>query len=39
VIDSDGTPMGAGTVALQVGDDVWIGSFIGDRIGRAPLPH
>lgn len=39
LIDSDGKPMGAATVALQVGDDVWLGSFIGDRIARAPLPR
>jgi len=39
LIDSDGSPMGAGTVALQVGDDLWLGSFVGDRIARAPLPR
>lgn len=39
LIDSDGSPMGAATVALQVGDDVWLGSFVGDRIARAPLPR
>ena len=39
LIDSDGSPMGAATVALQVGDDIWLGSFIGDRIARAPLPR
>ena len=39
LIDSEGTPMGAATVALQVGDDLWLGSFIGDRIARVPLPR
>ncbi len=30
-------PMGAGTVGLQVGDDLLIGSFAGDRILRVDL--
>lgn len=31
-------PMGAGTVGLQVGDELFMGSFAGDRVLRAPLP-
>lgn len=34
---SDGTPMGAGTVGLQVGEDLFIGTFHGDRILRVNL--
>ena len=30
-------PMGAGTVGLRVGDDLFIGSFHGDRILRVDL--
>ena len=29
---------GGGTVALEVGDDLWIGSFRGDRIAIVPAP-
>jgi sugar lactone lactonase YvrE len=29
---------GAGTVALQVGKEIWVGSFRGDRIARFPVP-
>lgn len=32
-----GPPMGAGTVGLQVGDELFIGSFAGDRILRVSL--
>jgi hypothetical protein len=35
--DSRGSPMGAGTVGLQVGDELFIGSFAGDRILRVDL--
>lgn len=31
-----GPPMGAGTVAQRVGDSIYVGSFIGDRILRLP---
>ena len=31
-----GAPMGAGTVAQQVGDRLYIGSFIGDRMMSVP---
>ena len=31
-----GAPMGAATVAQQVGDALYLGSFVGDRILRAP---
>jgi hypothetical protein len=29
---------GGGTVALEVGDDLWVGSFRGDRIAIVPAP-
>jgi hypothetical protein len=29
---------GAGTVAVQVGNEIWVGSFRGDRIARFPVP-
>jgi hypothetical protein len=35
--ESDGAPMGAGTVGLQVGQELFIGSFKGDRILRVAL--
>ena len=28
---------GAGTVAVQVGKELWVGSFRGDRIARFPV--
>jgi len=34
---SDGTPMGGGTVGLVVGDELFVGSFAGDRILRVAL--
>lgn len=34
---TQGAPMGAGTVGLRVGDDLFIGSFHGDRILRVNL--
>lgn len=37
LFDSAGQPMGAGTVGLRVGDDLFIGSFKGDRILRYDL--
>jgi hypothetical protein len=37
VYESKGTPMGAGTVGLQVGRELFIGSFKGDRILRVAL--
>jgi len=37
VYESTGAPMGAGTVGLQVGDELFIGSFKGDRILRVDL--
>jgi hypothetical protein len=39
VYESSGTPMGGGTVGLQVGDELFIGSFTGDRILRVALPR
>jgi len=38
VYESTGAPMGGGTVGLQVGDELFIGSFTGDRILRVSLP-
>jgi hypothetical protein len=29
---------GGGTVALEVGDDLWVGSYTGDRIAIVPAP-
>lgn len=37
VYENDGQPMGAGTVGLQVGDELFVGSFKGDRILRIAL--
>ncbi|MEE2782050.1 MAG: SMP-30/gluconolactonase/LRE family protein [Pseudomonadota bacterium] len=37
VYESKGAPMGAGTVGLQVGRELFIGSFKGDRILRVAL--
>lgn len=37
IYSSDGPPMGAGTVGLQVGEELFIGSFKGDRILRVSL--
>lgn len=37
VLDSTGAVMGAGTVALEVGDEIFIGTFAGDRLARAPF--
>ncbi len=35
--ETEGAPMGAGTVGLRVGDELFIGSFHGDRILRVDL--
>ncbi|MFK7895088.1 MAG: YncE family protein [Myxococcota bacterium] len=37
VYESQGAPMGAGTVGLQVGSELFVGSFKGDRILRIQL--
>lgn len=37
IYESDGTPLGAGTVGLQVGRELFIGSFKSDRILRVAL--
>lgn len=37
VYESTGSPMGGGTVGLQVGNELFIGSFTGDRILRVAL--
>jgi hypothetical protein len=36
--ENSGPPMGAGTAALKIGDELVIGSFAGDRIVRVKLP-
>ena len=33
----EGPPMGAGTVAVELGSDLWVGSYVGDRVVRVPL--
>lgn len=38
ILEHRGAPMGAATVAQQVGDELYLGSFAGDRIVRAPMP-
>jgi hypothetical protein len=37
VFANEGAPMGAGTVAVEVGDELVIGSFAGDRVIHVPL--
>jgi hypothetical protein len=37
VYRGNGPPMGAGTVGLRVGDELFIGSFAGDRVLRVAL--
>ena len=37
VVDHDGAPMGYATVALRVGDSVYLGSAHGDRIVKIEL--
>ncbi len=39
IYESSGAPMGGGTVGLQVGNELFIGSFTGDRILRVALPE
>ncbi|MEZ4280173.1 MAG: SMP-30/gluconolactonase/LRE family protein [Myxococcota bacterium] len=39
VYESSGAPMGGGTVGLQVGNELFIGSFTGDRILRVTLSN
>jgi SMP-30/Gluconolactonase/LRE-like region len=36
LLDHSGAPMGAATVALPFGDSVYLGTFAGNRIARAP---
>ncbi len=37
LVSRNGPPMGAGTVALQHGAHIYIGSYVGDRIIKVPL--
>ena len=40
IIKQPNTPeFGSGTVAVEVGKELWVGSFRGDRIARFPLPQ
>ena len=39
LVANEGPPMGAATVAVQVGNDLYLGTFKGDRLARAPLPR
>lgn len=39
VYHGNGAPMGGGTVGLRVGDELFIGSFAGDRVLRVALGH
>lgn len=39
VLEHRGAPMGAASVAQQVGDRLYLGSFAGDRIVRLPFPQ
>ena len=39
LLQHSGAPMGAATVAQQAGDALYLGSFVGDRILRAPMPR
>ncbi|MGE0373737.1 MAG: YncE family protein [Gammaproteobacteria bacterium] len=38
LLEGAGAPMGAATVALQVGHEILLGSFVGERIVRRPRP-
>ncbi|GAA5317480.1 MAG: hypothetical protein AseanaTS_26850 [Candidatus Pelagadaptatus aseana] len=38
LLSQSGAPMGAGTVVQQVDDQLFVGSFLGDRILRIPHP-
>jgi hypothetical protein len=37
IFEGEGPPMGGVTTAVQVGDALYLGSFTGDRMGRAAL--
>jgi len=39
VLDSPTAVIGAGTVALEVGDEIFIGTFAGDRLARTSFHH
>jgi DNA-binding beta-propeller fold protein YncE len=39
VLESPSAVIGAGTVALEVGDEIFIGTFAGDRVARAPFHY
>ncbi len=37
ILEREGPPMGAGTVAVEHGDSLYIGSYVGDRLIKVPL--
>jgi hypothetical protein len=39
VLEHPATAQGAASVALEVGDEIFIGTYDGDRIARAPFEH
>jgi hypothetical protein len=39
VLEHPGTAQGAASVALEVGQEIFIGTFDGDRLARAPFMH
>jgi hypothetical protein len=39
VFESEGPPFGGATVAVQIGDEIFMGAFAGDRIGRIAVPN
>jgi sugar lactone lactonase YvrE len=38
LVQPNNAAFGAGTVAVEVGKELWVGSFRGDRIARVPAP-
>ena len=38
IVEHRGTAMGAGSSAIQVGGQLFIGTFAGDRLARTPFP-
>jgi sugar lactone lactonase YvrE len=39
VLEHPATAQGAASVALEVGDEIFIGTYDGDRVARAPFEH
>jgi hypothetical protein len=36
LLERDDVPTGAVSVAVQVGEHLWLGTFAGDRVARMP---